>query len=54
MPEEHIAVGVGTEADTEPAEEVVEHCGAPKHVSLAPDSISNRLTSKQKGVTDSG
>ena len=36
------------------AAEVCDHCGAPSHVNLAPDSISNRFSSKQKGAAGSG
>jgi hypothetical protein len=32
------------------AADVSDHCYAPSHVSLAPDSISNHFTRKQKGV----
>src|SRR5665811_932029 len=31
------------------AADVCDHCDAPSHVDLAPDSISNRFTGKQKG-----
>jgi hypothetical protein len=48
------AWGAKTRAVAGLAADVSDHCYAPSHVSLTPDSISNHFTRKQKGVAGIG
>jgi hypothetical protein len=48
------AWGAKTRAVAGLAADLSDHCYAPSHVSLAPDSISNHFTRKQKGVAGIG